>query len=132
MTIDLNNMQKQLEAKRAELQASIANLTPIVNPTPVSPIEANDGSQEPEEATIDFVEMETEQAILTNQQTLLTEVQQALQRIKQGTYGKCANCGRPIPEKRLEALPWATRDVKCEEELEKQNLSSEDTLNEEV
>jgi len=38
----------------------------------------------------------------------LREVETALARIEDGTYGTCAVCGRPIAPERLEALPWAT------------------------
>jgi DnaK suppressor protein len=38
----------------------------------------------------------------------LREVEEALARIDEGTYGTCAACGREIPQERLEALPWAT------------------------
>ncbi len=38
----------------------------------------------------------------------LWEVEAALARIDEGTYGTCAACGREIPLDRLEALPWAT------------------------
>ena len=38
----------------------------------------------------------------------LREVDEALARIEEGTYGTCAVCGREIPHERLEALPWAT------------------------
>jgi DnaK suppressor protein len=54
-------------------------------------------------------------------------VQNALERIEKGTYGKCIVCGQPIPEKRLEALPWAARCVKDEERLEERNLSITET-----
>ncbi len=37
----------------------------------------------------------------------LREIDQALERMEQGTYGICAVCGRPIDEERLEALPWS-------------------------
>jgi DnaK suppressor protein len=40
-------------------------------------------------------------------------------------------CGQPIPEKRLEAIPWAARDIKCEEQLEQRNLSREELYSEE-
>lgn len=122
MTIDLHKMRERLEAKQTELQTSIANLTEA-HPTPVGPIEANEGPQDIEENAVDISEIEKEQSILANEQALLTEVQQALERIKQGTYGKCVDCEGPIPEKRLEALPWAARDVKCEAELEQRNLT---------
>ncbi len=66
-----------------------------------------------------------------NEQALLTEVLLALKRIDDGTYGICVNCGKPIPEKRLEAIPWAARDIKCEQELEQKNLSREELYKEE-
>jgi len=123
MPIDLQKMKARLEAKRAELQESIAGLTEA-HPEPVGPIEASDGSQEFEDVAVDFLEIQQEQSLLVNQQALLKEVEDALKRIEQGTYGKCVNCGRPIPEKRLEAIPWAALDVQCEEQLEQRNLSA--------
>jgi DnaK suppressor protein len=38
----------------------------------------------------------------------LREVEEALTRIEEGTYGTCRICGREIPQERLEAVPWAT------------------------
>ena len=125
MTIDLNEMKARLEAKRDQLQYNIARLSEA-HPQPIDPIEASEGPQDFEEVAVDFDEMQKEQSLLVNEQALLTEVQDALQRIDQGTYGKCVNCGRPIPEKRLEAIPWAARDVKCEQQLEQRNLSREE------
>ena len=126
MTIDLNKMKIRLEAKRAELQQSIADLTEA-HPEPVGPIEVSEGPQEFEDVAVDFLETQQEQSILVNQQALLTEVEEALKRIENGTYGKCVDCGRPIPEERLEAIPWAARDVKCEEQLERRNLGDEES-----
>ena len=51
----------------------------------------------------------------------LTQVQEALQRIEDGTYGKCVVCGRQIPAARLEALPWAAF---CLEDQEKQDKAA--------
>jgi len=131
MTINLEQIKQRLEAKRAELQESIKGLTEAY-PEPVGAIEANDGSQDFEENAVDFLETQQEQSLLVNQQALLTEVEQALERIEQGTYGKCVDCGQPIPERRLEAIPWAARDVKCEEKLEQRNLSVTETYNAEL
>ena len=44
----------------------------------------------------------------------LDEIESALQRIDKGTYGLCADCGKPIPRKRLEILPFARRCLACE------------------
>jgi len=122
----LKDARQRLEAKRKELQESIAGLTEA-HPTPVGAIEAGEGPQDFEEIAVDFLETQQEQSLLVNEQALLAEVESALKRIDQGTYGKCTNCGQPIPEKRLEALPWASRDVKCEEQLEQRNLSITET-----
>jgi RNA polymerase-binding transcription factor len=130
MTIDLNIMEHRLEAKRDELRASIAGLTEA-NPTPTDPIEAGEGPNDFEDIAVDFLEIQQEQSIRVNEQALLTEVLLALKRIDDGTYGICANCRKPIPEKRLEAIPWAARDIKCEEELEQRNLSREELYKEE-
>ena len=125
MTIDLSRMRTRLEAKREELRASIAGLTEA-NPTPVDPVEASLGSQDFEEVAVDFLETQQEQSVLANEQALLSEVVHALKHIDDGTYGICVNCGNPIPEKRLEAIPWALRDIKCEEELEQKYLKREE------
>jgi RNA polymerase-binding protein DksA len=43
-----------------------------------------------------------------NAERLLQEIDAALGRIEDGTYGTCTACGKPIPGDRLEAVPWAT------------------------
>src|SRR5947207_3662072 len=131
MSIDLKAMKSRLEAKRDELQRNIAGLTEA-HPQPVDPIEASEGPQDFEEVAVDFLETQQEQSLLVNEQALLTEVQSALERIENGTYGKCIDCGQPIPEKRLEAIPWAARCVKDEERLEESNLSITETYDEEL
>lgn len=49
----------------------------------------------------------------------LTFIDQALARVDDGTYGRCINCGKPIPEERLRMLPLARYDVECQSKLEK-------------
>jgi RNA polymerase-binding protein DksA len=49
------------------------------------------------------------------------EIQAALARIEDGTYGDCARCGTPINPKRLETLPTARYCVRCQEQLETPN-----------
>jgi DnaK suppressor protein len=115
MAIDLAVMRKRLEEKQAEIQQHIATLTG--SPAPEDAIQASDGVEEPEEEAVDLQETDVEQAILDSEKTLLAEVQQALVRIENGTYAICSNCGQPIPEKRLEAIPWATLCVTCESKL---------------
>lgn len=49
----------------------------------------------------------------------LANVDMALERIREGTYGACENCNEPIPLARLQALPYATSCIDCQRELEK-------------
>lgn len=126
MSIDLQQIKARLEARRAELQREISGLTEA-HPGERGPQDATDAPEDFEENAVDFLETQQEQSLMVNEQALLTEVENALQRIEQGTYGKCVVCGEPIPEKRLEAIPWAARCVKDEEQLEVRNLSQEET-----
>ncbi len=116
MAIDLAVMRKRLEEKQAEIQQHIATLTGSLAP-PADAIQTSYDVEEREEEAVDLQETDVDQAILDNEKTLLAEVQQALARIENGTYGICSNCGQPIPEKRLEAIPWATLCLTCEPEL---------------
>lgn len=118
MKLNVQKQKSRLLAKKAELERSIAGLTEA-HPTPVSSTEANEGPRDHEDVTTDFLEMQNEQSILYNEQALLAQVNSALQRIENGTYGLCQQCHKAIPPKRLEALPWAERDVKCEAQLER-------------
>ncbi len=53
--------------------------------------------------------------LLENAQFIESESRDALDRIEQGTYGKCEGCGRPIARERLAAIPYARFCVKCSE-----------------
>jgi DnaK suppressor protein len=47
----------------------------------------------------------------------LREVEEALQRLSRGAYGRCEECGEEIAAKRLQAIPWARCCVSCQEQL---------------
>jgi DnaK suppressor protein len=50
---------------------------------------------------------------------VLGEIEAALKRIEEGTYGTCTNCDRPIAVERLQALPRATRCIDCQRDRER-------------
>lgn len=47
-------------------------------------------------------------------------IEQALRRMDRGEYGYCENCGQPIAPDRLEALPFATLCIRCQEDRDRQ------------
>jgi DnaK suppressor protein len=56
----------------------------------------------------------------------LSLVRLALERLNEGSFGECMNCGQAIGEKRLEALPWTPYCIDCQEKVENGEL--EDTV----
>jgi len=52
---------------------------------------------------------------------IVADIDQALLRIKEGTYGICARCSQPIDERRLEAVPTARYDAACQAAIESAN-----------
>jgi DnaK suppressor protein len=56
---------------------------------------------------------------------MIADIDQALLRIEEGSYGKCAHCGQLIDERRLEALPTARYDAPCQEAIERANGEDE-------
>ncbi len=57
-----------------------------------------------------------------NERQLLQMVENALQRIREGEFGECVNCGNEINGKRLEAVPWTRYCISCQEKLENGQL----------
>jgi RNA polymerase-binding protein DksA len=64
-------------------------------------------------------EREQEMSVANNSRDLLVQVEHALQRIADGTYGTCESCGLPIGKMRLEAFPRATLCVDCKQREER-------------
>jgi RNA polymerase-binding transcription factor DksA len=60
-------------------------------------------------------------SLLSQEQDALYEIEEALKRIEQGTYGTCEMSGKPIAHARLEAIPFARYTVECQAQLEKQH-----------
>jgi len=64
-------------------------------------------------------EREKELAIESNVQGMLKMVEEALQRVRSGTYGICVGCGKPIDSNRLRAIPYTRLCIKCKEREER-------------
>ena len=54
----------------------------------------------------------------SNDRALLARVEEALGRIRDGSFGECINCGKEVNPKRLEAVPWARYCISCQEKIE--------------
>lgn len=107
--LDLAAARRRLEEVRDELDRSIAVLTgtyqhPLVTDYP----------QDPADAGSNLAESDRAEAILTAAKQRRLLVLDALARLDGGAYGQCVDCGKPVPEGRLEAKPEAARCLACQ------------------
>ena len=61
----------------------------------------------------DNFEQEFTLSLMQNQEQVLGEIGEALERIRQGTFGHCEECQKPIAKARLQALPYTRHCVAC-------------------
>jgi len=66
---------------------------------------------------------------ISSEQDAVYEIEEALMRIRRGTYGICELTGKPIESRRLEAVPWARFSAAAEKQLEKDGAVRRTRLN---
>jgi RNA polymerase-binding protein DksA len=111
MTIGFNLLRSRLESERKRLSEELEQLKSTVRPAD----ERREGSpfgKREEEATESF-ELEKRLTLEKRIREQLAEVEHALRKFEEGTYGLCDNCGQPIDPARLEALPQASLCLNC-------------------
>ena len=75
------------------------------------------GNHQADDAT-DAFEQAKEFSLLQNAERVLAQVEAALDRLKNGSYGICKRCNETIDPARLKALPYASLCVRCQAQLE--------------
>lgn len=111
-------IRKRLEEERATLRSEIEALA-VENQNQQD--DYGVGNHLADDASEVFTR-ERNLALRNNAEDLLAQVDAALQRLDEGTYGMCARCGQPIAAERLEALPYATLCITCQAEVERSRL----------
>jgi len=111
VTTQFNLLRSRLESEQKRLIGELEQLRASARPTN----ERREGSpfgKREEEAT-ETLELETRLALEKRIRDQLAEVEHALSKFKNGTYGLCDICGQPIDPARLEALPQANLCLSC-------------------
>ena len=117
--MDTDRFRRLLLDERARVATTIENFH-----------EANSHSleEETEEETYDnhladsataTLNREIDYTLEENSEHVLGALDDAIERLENGTFGKCLRCGRQIAEERLEAIPYATRCIDCQRLAEK-------------
>jgi DnaK suppressor protein len=107
MTTDFNLLRRRLETERESL------LQELKTTALVTERRDRDPYGEQGERAIETVEVEKGLILENRVRDQLAEVEHALHKFDQGTYGLCEICGRPIEPARLEALPQANLCLSC-------------------
>ena len=79
---------------------------------------ANDDLQQSSDLAVRDVIQELALQLSDHESRIVADIDQALMRMGEGSYGTCVRCGHEIDERRLEALPTARYDAVCQAEVE--------------
>lgn len=114
-TVDKKRLEyykKKLQTRREELVKAIART-------------GQEGREADEDPTVDLADKAansyTKEFLFGqthNDRALLQLVDEALTRIREGTFGQCVQCGEELQQKRLEAVPWTRYCINCQEKQE--------------
>ncbi|MDQ1524602.1 MAG: DnaK suppressor protein [Pyrinomonadaceae bacterium] len=85
-----------------------------------------EATQDPADMAANAYTKELLISMSANDRRLLALIDEALHRIETGGFGECVNCGEPVQEKRLEAVPWARFCLKCQDLQERGLLNPEE------
>lgn len=114
--------KKEVEGFKKQLEKMRERLTQHVRKTSedVKVLEESKGysQHQADEGTDDFDQQIAIEVSLKGQ-GVLREIERALEKIEEGTYGVCDISGEEIPKKRLEAIPYATMTTIAQEKYEK-------------
>jgi DnaK suppressor protein len=118
-TIDIDRFRQMLEEERSRVRAAIDNLH-AEHPGSISDESGEDAVYDNHlaDTATETYDRELDYTLEENSEHVLSEIDAALRRIDDGSYGRCTNCGRQIPEERLEARPYATLCIDCQRQRE--------------
>jgi DnaK suppressor protein len=105
--MDPGRAQQMLADERSRIEATLRGLS-AGEPEEQDTVDPGDSAD-------DVLEAEIEEGLQAQLQEQLEAIERAERRIAEGTYGMSVESGNPIPDGRLEAVPWAERTVDEEE-----------------
>ena len=111
MSVDLVRRRSELLELRSEVLGAAHDL--VTDDDDPSELSSAAGDQHLGDHASDMHDRELDDSLEDNAEQLVHEIDAALRRLDEGTYGTCARCGEPIPEERLQAVPYATLCLSC-------------------
>lgn len=106
--------RERLEAELQEIEQRTARISESERASELSSYEDH-----PADLASETFEREKDLAIGESVESLLNQVNTALEKLERGTFGVCDACRRPIKKARLRAIPFATLCLNCQDRLER-------------
>jgi DnaK suppressor protein len=110
---ELEKYRKLLQEKKTSLLAELAKTRHAEEET------TEESTQDIADKAVSSYTREFLYSLNDTERSTVQQIDQALARIEDGTYGLCLNCGTPMNEKRLSAIHWSRHCVECQELAEK-------------
>ncbi len=115
--LDLEHFKEKLLAARAEVLSRVRKTESYGRDSDTA-----DETMDPLDQAASTYTKEFLFSLSSVDRKVLQEIEAALKRIEEGTYGICLHSGEPIDKKRLEAVPWAKLSVKAQEREERRRF----------
>ena len=114
-------LRKQLESRKADIESNVAYMANEIRSIGVDQDDENGslGNHIADDGS-NVTEAERLVTISEDFQVLLGQIDAALQRMEEGSYGTCQRCGKPIAEARLEAFPYVAYCIECQSMIERE------------
>jgi len=113
---DLDKHKSRLLEMRKRLTLEVGQIEEAINEDAMTP--GSLSHLPTHNADFDSGGVDRNITLAQNEEGLLQAVEEALERIEQGDFGACQECGEPISAARLEAVPYAATCVSCARKLE--------------
>lgn len=110
---EVERYRRLLEAKKSTASAELAKTRTAEEET------TEELTQDIADKAVSSYTREFLYSLTDVERNTLILIDKALTRIEEGTFGSCQNCGAPMSEKRLDAVPWAPHCIECQELAEK-------------
>jgi DnaK suppressor protein len=114
-------LRRLLEARKAEIEGDVSYMAAEMRALGIDQDDENGslGNHFADDGS-NVTEAERIVTVTEDFQDILAQVNAALERMDEGTYGICQNCGRPIGDERLEAFPYVAYCIECQARLERE------------
>lgn len=109
---NLDTYRKSLDEQREQI------LSLLEHDMRVGQAASDEGSEDIVDRANSAYNREFMLALSDTERKILLEIDKAIERVENRTYGICANCEETIPPARLKAVPWAKFCVDCQEKVE--------------